>query len=182
MRIPDGYRQLKSLRATAHSEVALARRESDGLEVILKTYLEPGPGDERLRAELAAFRAVEGPGVPRALALLESDQAPILVLELVPGTSIHTWTGRGHAGPLAFADIALQLACILERVHAAHLIHRDISAHNVLVDPVTLRTHLIDFGLAQRLGRDSRPAAPRPQGPAGTLHFLAPEQTGRMNR
>ena len=70
---------------------------------------------------------------------------------------------------------------LLGEVHAAHIIHKDITSHNVVYDPDTRRCTLIDFGIATRL-RSEENKFQAPAALEGTLAYIAPEQTGRMNR
>jgi serine/threonine protein kinase len=76
--------------------------------------------------------------------------------------------------------IAIGLATALGRVHRQGLIHKDVKPANVLVDDAD-HVWLTGFGIASRLPRESQAPAP-PEIIAGTLAYMAPEQTGRMNR
>jgi serine/threonine protein kinase len=185
MRAPPNYRLGKPLHATASSEVFAAVRESDALEVVLKRY-----GDDRCadgsRASLAfaALRAVAGPGVPEALEVAEDDEGPVLVMARVPGISIQEWAAAGEIAVPVFLQIALQLTQVLGRLHDVRLVHRDVCASNVLVDPEQARAHLVDFDLARPLGAAAlRGDAERDSdGLVGDLRYVSPEQTGRMDR
>jgi histidine kinase len=181
MLLPEGYTLQKMLAVSARSELALAVRDSDQMRVLLKAY---GPdGDVRLEREFAALRACAGPGVPRAVEIVREAQS-LLVLEHVAGMPLAAWIAEGLPGAEALLALALQLSEILVRMHGARLIHRDLGAHNVLVEPQPLRVHVIGFGRAQPLGTHSQrldyPAAPGQLPEA--LHYIAPERTGRMNR
>jgi predicted ATPase/signal transduction histidine kinase/GAF domain-containing protein len=86
--------------------------------------------------------------------------------------------------PLAIAEflpIAISFAGALRQVHARGLIHKDIKPANVLVDVASGGVWITGFGIASRLPREHQnPEAPEVI--AGTLAYMAPEQTGRMNR
>jgi serine/threonine protein kinase len=73
------------------------------------------------------------------------------------------------------------LSGALRQLHGRGLIHRDIKPTNVLVDSATGRVHLTGFGIASRLPREHRAPEP-PEVLAGSLAYMAPEQTGRVNR
>ena len=66
-------------------------------------------------------------------------------------------------------------------VHERGLIHKDIKPANILVDTASGGVWLTGFGIASRLPRERQAPAP-PEVIAGTLAYMAPEQTGRMNR
>jgi serine/threonine protein kinase len=80
-----------------------------------------------------------------------------------------------------FLRIAVNLAAGLRKLHRSGLIHKDIKPAHILVDPVTDKVWFTGFGISSRLIRE-RQAAELPEMIAGTLAYMAPEQTGRMNR
>src|ERR1700752_343827 len=80
-----------------------------------------------------------------------------------------------------FFPIAVGLAQALCELHARQMVHKDVKPANVLVDRATGEIRLIGFGIASRLPRARQAPAP-PEIIAGTLAYMAPEQTGRMNR
>src|SRR3984957_10566899 len=87
-------------------------------------------------------------------------------------------------GPLeltGFLSLAMGVAMALSKVHTRELIHKDVKPANVLVNSVTGEVRLMGFGIASRLPRE-RQSPEAPEFIAGTLPYMAPEQTGRMNR
>src|ERR1700756_2308756 len=103
-----------------------------------------------------------------------------LVLEDPGGTPVDRLLVR----PLEvshFLHIAIPLAGALRRVHERGLIHKDIKSANIVVDAANGGVWLTGFGIASRLPREHQAPAP-PEVIAGTLAYMAPEQTGRMNR
>ncbi len=161
-----------------------AVRDRDATEVILKLYAGDSTAQRLASAqrELETLRTLAGKGTPRPLEILLEHVTPVLVIEFVPGVALGTWIEAGLPSPSAILRVALQLAEVLGRVHAARFTHRDVNPRNVVVDPATLATHLIDFGIARRLGSAEGDAVGTGGGLAGTLLYIAPEQTGRMNR
>jgi len=80
-----------------------------------------------------------------------------------------------------FLHLAIDISAALGHVHAKGLIHKDLKPAHVLVQAVSGRVWLTGFGIASQLPRERQPPGP-PQRLAGTLAYMAPEQTGRMNR
>jgi PAS domain S-box-containing protein len=116
----------------------------------------------------------------RPLALSQYNGHKALVLEDPGGEPLH----RLIQGPIEtgrFLRIAIGLAGALSQLHKRKLIHKDVKPSNVLVDSVTGQVWLTGFGITSRLPREHQSAGP-PEFIAGTLAYMAPEQTGRMNR
>ena len=80
-----------------------------------------------------------------------------------------------------FLRLAVALSGALGQLHGRGLIHKDIKPANVLVDSATGQVRLTGFGIASRLPRERQAPEP-PEFIAGTLAYMAPEQTGRVNR
>ncbi|QCP48886.1 PAS domain S-box protein [Trinickia violacea] len=83
------------------------------------------------------------------------------------------------SGP--FLRLAIGIASALAKVHQSGLVHKDVKPANILVNPDSGEVKLTGFGLATRLTRERQRPEP-PESIAGTLAYMAPEQTGRMNR
>ncbi|MDB5500759.1 MAG: histidine kinase [Tardiphaga sp.] len=80
-----------------------------------------------------------------------------------------------------FLRLAVGVAAALGKVHQHGLIHKDIKPPNILMNPASGEVWLTGFGIASRLPRERQAPSP-PEFIAGTLPYMAPEQTGRMNR
>ena len=115
-----------------------------------------------------------------ALALSERSEQITLVLE-DPGGETLNGLISGAMEMTQFLGFAVGLATALGGLHERKLIHKDIKPTNVLVNSATGQVRLIGFGIASRLRREHQAPEP-PEFIAGTLPYMAPEQTGRMNR
>ena len=73
------------------------------------------------------------------------------------------------------------MARILGEIHAAHVIHKDLNPSNILYNPASDTLKIIDFGISTLLPREN-PIFESPHALEGTLPYISPEQTGRMNR
>ena len=127
-----------------------------------------------LKDELDEARAV------RPLALVRELGQTMLVLNDPGGEPIERLLGAPmEVGK--FLQLAVALSAALRQLHARGLIHKDIKPSNILVSSATGQVWLTGFGIASRLPRERQSPEP-PEFIAGTLAYMAPEQTGRMNR
>src|SRR5262249_4897641 len=81
----------------------------------------------------------------------------------------------------SFLRLTISIAAVLGKLHQRGLVHKDIKPVNILVNGATGEVRLTGFGIASRLARE-RQSPHSPETIAGTLAYMAPEQTGRMNR
>jgi len=116
----------------------------------------------------------------RPLALARHQGRPVLVLEDPGGEPLDQLTGTAME-LRKFLRVAIGLADALGQIHRRGLIHKDIKPANALVNTATGQVWLMGFGIASRLPRERQSPDP-PEVLAGTLAYMAPEQTGRMNR
>src|SRR6266404_3539605 len=162
--------------------IALHRGSGNGLTpILLVAAEETSPGCfERLEHEYALKSELDAEWAARPVALTHDSGRMTLVLEDPGGTPLDQLLGR----PLDvshFLRIAIPLAGALRHVHERGLIHKDIKPANILVESASGGVWLTGFGIASRLPRERQAPAP-PEVIAGTLAYMAPEQTGRMNR
>src|SRR3984885_2207772 len=140
----------------------------------------PTPGFvDRLTHEYGLREELDGRSAARPLALVRDHGRTVLLLEDSGGEPLNRLLGR----PMEigrFLHFAVGISAALRQLHE-HLIHKDIKPSNVLVDYATGEVRLTGFGIASRLPRERQAPEP-PELIAGTLPYMAPEQTGRMNR
>ena len=165
-------------------EFALYRGWADGLDPIL---LVAPDGErsaiqavKRFQHEYALRTALNSRWAARPIALSRYRDRIALVLEDPGGQPLDRMVGK-PLDPPPFLHIAISLAAACRRMHASGLIHKDIKPANVLVGEDGHGVRLTGFGIASRLAREQQGAEP-PEVIAGTLAYMAPEQTGRMNR
>jgi PAS domain S-box-containing protein len=141
----------------------------------------PTPGAlDRLTHEYGLKDELSIAWAARPLEMTREQGRNLLVLEDPGGEPL----GRLLGQPMAlesFLPLAIGVASALGQVHQRGLIHKDIKPANLLVNSVTSQAWLMGFGIASRLPRERQAPAP-PEVIAGTLAYMAPEQTGRMNR
>ncbi|GAK49842.1 ATP-binding region ATPase domain protein [Candidatus Moduliflexus flocculans] len=104
-----------------------------------------------------------------------------LILHYVDGCTLKEWLTHT---PRALSDllrVAIRIAQILGEIHQHHLIHKDINSQNILIQPEQQNVTIIDFGIASKVSL-KMPHLGHPDLLEGTLAYISPEQTGRMNR
>src|SRR5262245_19825707 len=134
----------------------------------------------RLAHEYELRSYVESEWALRPLELVRERGQTMLVLEPTEARPLYEMIGTGL--PIgAFLRKAIAVTRAVTRLHHCGLVHKDIKASNILIDPASGDARLTGFGIASRLPRERQPPGP-PELIAGTLSHMAPEQTGRMNR
>jgi len=158
-----------------------AERDADNMLVVATASEQPAPRSvERLKHEYALRDSLDSDWAAKPLTLTHEHGRSLLALadpggELLSGLLDRRWeTGT-------FLRVAIGMSGALGHVHARGLIHKDVKPDHVLVDPATGAAWFTGFGIASRLARE-RQAPDLPETIAGTLAYMAPEQTGRMNR
>src|SRR5215470_6731791 len=116
----------------------------------------------------------------RPIILSQYKEQRVLVLEDPGGEPLDRLI-HGPMEMMQFLRFAIGLATALSQLHKRALIHKDVKPANVLVDSAIGQVWLMGFGIASRLRREHQAPEP-PEFIAGTLPYMAPEQTGRMNR
>jgi serine/threonine protein kinase len=135
---------------------------------------------DRLAHEYGLKDELDRAWAVRPLDLVREGGRTMLVLEDPGGQPLERQLGR----PMElgqFLRFAIGLSAALRELHERGIIHKDIKPANVLVNSATEQVWLTGFGIASRLPRERQALTP-PEVIAGTLAYMAPEQTGRMNR
>ncbi|MDY7226671.1 trifunctional serine/threonine-protein kinase/ATP-binding protein/sensor histidine kinase [Hyalangium rubrum] len=185
MQAIPGYRIEEKLHQGSGLVTHRAYSEREGHFVILKTPVAPYP----LPAELAMLereheigRMLEGEGIVRHLALVPHGRSCTLVLEDFGASSLAVYLAKN--GPFEvgrFLEVAQALTRAVETLHRHEIIHKDICPANVFYNPRSGQVKLGNLGLASVLSR-GRQQVRNPSLIEGTLAYISPEQTGRMNR
>jgi PAS domain S-box-containing protein len=149
--------------------------------VLMSRSEHPRPESVRMLEHEHSLRADLDPAwaVP-AVDLTRYEGRAALVLEDPRGVPLAQLVGTPMEMGL-FLRVAVGFAAAVKQLHGRGLIHKDIKPANVMIEPSTGQAWLMGFGIASRLPRERQSAEP-PEFIAGTLAYMAPEQTGRMNR
>lgn len=182
LRVP-GYEVGEAIHEGATYRTYHARRD-DGVEVVLKAPRDAHPGPAEiawLRREYAIHSDLDVPGVVKAYGLENHGWVWALVLEDFGGQSLDRLLPTRPWSLAERLGVAVATTAALGQLHARNIIHKDITPANVVWNPTTGVLKIVDLSISTVLSRESA-AAFSPGELEGTLPYLSPEQTGRVNR
>jgi serine/threonine protein kinase len=163
-------------------------REQDNYAVIAKVLKQDYPSPQELtryRQEYEITRSLNIEGVVKAYSQQDYQRTLVILLEDFGGESLEYWMRQQlDFCPMSlsvFLNVAIAITDTLGKIHAAHVIHKDINLSNIVFNPKTGVVKIIDFGIATRFSR-TNPTFKSLHLLEGTPAYLSPEQTGRMNR
>ncbi|MDZ8086923.1 MAG: AAA family ATPase [Nostoc sp. DedQUE12b] len=186
-----GYQIIEQLYSGSRTQVYRAVRECVGaarrrhrLPVVIKLLKREYPTFSELvqfRNQYAIAKNLNIPSIIKPYSLESHHNGYALVMEDFGGVSLRQFTQGKTLTLEQFLPIALQLLDTLHQLHQQRVIHKDIKPVNILIHPDTKQIKLIDFSIASLLPRETQEIQSL-NGLEGTLAYLSPEQTGRMNR
>ncbi|AFZ09940.1 adenylate/guanylate cyclase [Oscillatoria nigro-viridis PCC 7112] len=174
----------KLLYESANSLVYRAIREADRQPLILKLLKESYPTPQELlryRTEYRITRELKEAGVVQVYDLQKYQNSLVIFVEDFGGESLKIWMQQRKFSLKEFLQIAIAATETLGQIHSANIIHKDINPSNIVFNPATGQLKIIDFGISTQLTREM-PTLKNPNVLEGTLAYISPEQTGRMNR
>jgi predicted ATPase/signal transduction histidine kinase len=179
-----GYRLVQELYRGSRTLVYRGIREKDQQPVVIKLLRKDYPSFHELlqfRNQYTIAKNLHLPGIVVPYGLESYGHSYALVMEDCGGVALTDYT-KTHVMQLhEFLEIAIQLADILYELYRHRVIHKDIKPANILIHPETKQIKLIDFSIASLLPRETQEIQ-NPNVLEGTLAYISPEQTGRMNR
>ena len=181
--IPE-YQLIEKLYAGSRTVVYRGIREADKLGIVVKLLQREYPTFSELlqfRNQYTIAKNLDSPGIVRPYSLETYRNSYALVMEDFGGISLRDYVQNQPLASTEFLEIAIQLANILNYLHHHQIIHKDIKPANILIHPETKQIKIIDFSIASLLPKETQEIK-NPNVLEGTLAYLAPEQTGRMNR
>ncbi|HIK10086.1 MAG TPA: AAA family ATPase [Oscillatoriaceae cyanobacterium M33_DOE_052] len=184
-----GYQISDQIYESANSLVYRGIRLEDNQAVIIKFLKQdyPTPAEiTRYQQEYRLTHQLNIPGVIKALSWEKYHHTPAIVFEDFGGESLKIQAASSPENPAAFSlaeflEIGIKIATSLAAIHSANIIHKDINPANIVYNRETKDLKIIDFGISTVLSREN-PAIQNPRLLEGTLPYISPEQTGRMNR
>jgi predicted ATPase/signal transduction histidine kinase len=181
--IPN-YRIDGEVYSSPHTIIYSGMRVSDRTSVILKTLTAqyPTPAQiAQLLHESKILKNLNFPGVVKLYQLETYNNLPVLILEDFGGISLQESIGNNQLDLRSFLLIGIEIAKVLGQLHQHRIIHKDIKPSNIIVNIATGEVKITDFAIASLLPGENATIS-HPNLLEGTLAYMSPEQTGRMNR
>ena len=189
------FKIIERLHVSERSLVDRAWSVQDNARVIVKTSNKAFPSFQEVsqfKREYAIARRCNHAGVVQPLALRQNAGRWTMIQQDIDGQSLNHLLSSMQSSlgqraatiglPLDdFFEIALQLCAVLEVVHGHGIIHKDINPTNLVWNSTLRCLQLIDFGIACEAKQEIS-GIDHPYQLQGSLRYMAPEQTGRMNR
>ncbi|RCJ16037.1 hypothetical protein A6S26_07030 [Nostoc sp. ATCC 43529] len=183
-----GYRILKQIYCGSKTLVYRGVKEQDQTPVVIKLIRNESPTFSEIaqfRNQYTITKNLNLPGIVQPLCLENYGSGYALIMEDFGGISLKDWVRQNklqHGITLKeFFHIAIAIASSLEELHRSRIIHKDIKPANILINLSTLEVKIIDFSIATLVPREIQDLK-NPNVLEGTLAYISPEQTGRMNR
>lgn len=180
----SNYQILEMLYESDRSKVYRAVQPDNPQPVVLKLLNQDYPIPEevaRYRLEYDITRSLTSAGVIQVYGMERYQSSWFMVLEDFGATSLKQLLPTLKLNLPEVLAIALKITETLEAIHQQHIIHKDINPSNIVMNPQTHQLKVIDFGLSTVLSQE-KPMICSPNILEGTLAYISPEQTGRMNR
>lgn len=161
-----------------------AIKESSNQPVILKLPRSHLPTSSEIVKLVHSFeitKNIDIPGIIKTYALEKVDNKIILVLEDIGGISLREYLKDNTLDLISFLKVAISLADTLGNIHLHKIIQKDIKPENIIINAEKNDVRISDFGISTRLSHEN-PKVINRNILEGTLNYISPEQTGRMNR
>lgn len=167
---------IETLHDSDNSTIYLAKHPASGNNVVLKqskNSVKTGLYNEYTLIKQHA-------GEDSNIKLTQFGKTPVLQRQYYPGKSLKKEL-ENISGPDFFFQYCFKIITALKKIHENEIIHKDLSADNILINNVDNSVHIIDLELStkQQFQQYSFSGASIIE---GTLQYMSPEQTGRMNR
>ena len=179
-----GYQIKEKLFESNNSFVFRAQKVEPKLPVVIKVLKGEYPDPERIvrfKREFEILKSLSIDGIIKAHSLDNYNKSWAIILEDFGAESIKKILDKRRLNVYEFLRIAISLSEILGQLHQRNIIHKNINSTNIVWNEETDKVKIIDFGIATVLSKEIA-SIQNPKEFEGTLSYISPEQTGRMNR
>ncbi len=180
----DNYKVGKLLHEGRYTRVCEGIRLSDQVHVILKILKGEHPSLKQvsqIKHEFMIMQRLDSPRIVKAYALEMSQNLQALVMEDFGGIPLSKLMIETKLNLASALQIGMQAAHALGEIHHKQIIHKDIKPPNIIINLDSEVVKITDFGISTLLSREIQQMV-NPALLEGTIAYISPEQTGRMNR
>nr|AEH57218.1 ser/thr kinase [Prochloron didemni P1-Palau] len=180
----DDYQIVGKIYESRNSLVYRAQSKVENQAVILKVLKQDYPTPSELTRYKQEYEITHSLNLEKAIIaydLIPYESTLAIVLEDFGAQSLDLLFDSWKLTIPEFLQIAIQVSVALTEIHDANIIHKDINPSNIIINTNSKKVKVIDFGISTTFAKEN-PIIASPSVLEGTLAYMSPEQTGRMNR
>ncbi|MBD2138272.1 AAA family ATPase [Anabaena sp. FACHB-1237] len=179
-----GYQATEIIYVSSKTTVYRGYHQQTKTPVIIKILNDQYPRLRNLIAvknQFAIMQKIQHPGIIKCYDLVEYSNSYALILEDCHSISLSEYVKTYPLDINLFFKIGIDIVRILEVLHQNKIIHKDIKPKNIIINPENQQIKIIDFSISSLLPKENTNVKII-NGLEGTLSYMSPEQTGRMNK
>lgn len=180
----SGYKVIEEIFKSENSTIYRGTRDSDSFPVVIKLLNREYPSDKELSAfkrEYEIMNKIDQNGIIKGYNMEKLDNSLAIVMEDINGESIARVLKSVNTGLAEKLLLAIQMTNSVIQLHKNNIIHKDINPNNFIWNYKTNQVKIIDFGISAEVAREASQCT-NLNLLEGTLDYISPEQTGRINR
>ncbi|MDP4180018.1 MAG: AAA family ATPase [Bacillota bacterium] len=179
-----GYKIKEEIFRGENSTIFRGIRDADNCSVIVKLLNKEYPSPKELSAFIREYEIMDkltGNGIIKAYAILKYNNSLSIIMEDIGGESVYSVLQSSKADIFEKFKLAIQMTRSLVQLHQKNIIHKNVNPANFIWNYKTNQVKIIDFGISAELIREA-PQCVNLDILEGSLDYISPEQTGRINR
>ncbi len=179
-----GYNNLVKIYSSNNTVILRAWDIEKKRSVIIKQLNKPSVSSldlEKFKQEYNINALCKSSNIVEIYNTSFEDKPFFFTMEDINGYSLSDFIQKRRVQIAEFLKIAILIVRAVRDIHSYSIIHKDINPFNIIYNPANNNLKIIDFGISTEFSREDQTMI-NPEVLEGTLKYIAPEQTGRMNR
>ncbi|HEX9059178.1 MAG TPA: serine/threonine-protein kinase PknK, partial [Clostridia bacterium] len=180
----EGYKIKEEISRSGNSTILRGIRDLDNCPVVIKLLNREYPSTRELSVFIREYEVMDkavGDGIIKAYTLEKYNNSLAIIMEDIGGDSVDKVLKSIKAGIAEKLSLTIQMTNSLVQLHKQNIIHKDVNPANFIWNYKTNQVKIIDFGISAELMREASQCI-NLNVLEGSLDYLSPEQTGRINR